>query len=371
MTNPIIAFVIVLSAALIGCSDQQAAAPGDVAAGKAVAERECKGCHGLDGRGGAPGIPHLAAQRDRYLVTSLKEYKEGKRTHAGMRGDITQKMSDAEMRDVATYYATLPPIPTAPNIQVFSPYENGKSRAAVCASCHGEDGNSKTPGVPSLAGQQPSYLVIATQEYLIGLRPTAPMHALVRDLKKVDLESIALYFASQTPAQRPAPAFGNAAAGEPLSARCGGCHGFHGVSSDALTPSLAGQDPQYLVNSIKAYRTTRRHPSMQVTAADLSDRDIENITAFYVVQKARALEGGQTLVQELSEKCNRCHRTDTDNRVLVIPNLGGQDKDYLVMALRAYRSVGRESSVMHNMLFPYGDAMIEGVASYYASRPAR
>jgi cytochrome c553 len=143
------------------------------------------------------------------------------------------------------------------------------------------------------------------------------------------------------------------------------------VSSDALTPSLAGQDPQYLLNSIKAYRTTRRHPGMQMTVADLGDKDIENIAAFYVVQKARALEGGQTLVQALSEKCNRCHRTDTDNRVLVIPNLGGQDKDYLAMALRAYRSDGRESSVMHNMLFPYGDAIIEGVASYYASRPAR
>ncbi len=370
MTNPMLAFGIALSVVLIGCSDERASAPGNVAAGKAFAEQECKGCHGLDGRGAAPGIPHLAAQRDRYLVESLKEYRDGRRTHAALR-DIAKQMSDAETRNVAAYYASLPPIPTAPDLQVFSPYENGKVRAAACTSCHGKEGNSETPGVPSLAGQQPSYLVIATQEYLTGLRATAPMHALVRDLNKLDLESVALYFSSQTPAQRSAPSFGNAAAGEPLSAQCGGCHGFHGVSTDTLTPSLAGQDAQYLVDSTKAYRTTRRHPAMQRAVAGLSDRDIENIAAFYVVQKSRAAERGQTLVWDLSEKCNRCHGADINNPALVIPIIRGQDKDYLIMALRAYRDDRRLSSVMHKMSAPYGDAIIEGIASFYAGLPVR
>src|ERR1017187_2497182 len=117
MTNPMLAFAIVLSAVLAGRSEQ-AAAPGDAAAGKAFAERSCKGCHGLDGRGVAPGIPNLAAQRDRYLAASLAEYKDGKRTHAGLR-DMAKTMSDAEIRNVVAYYATLPPLPTAPNLQVF------------------------------------------------------------------------------------------------------------------------------------------------------------------------------------------------------------------------------------------------------------
>ena len=43
-------------------------------------------------------------------------------------------------------------------------------------------------------------------------------------------------------------------AGEPLTAICGSCHGARGVSLDPLVPSLAGQEPVYLVNSIRAYR---------------------------------------------------------------------------------------------------------------------
>src|SRR3990170_6807435 len=99
---------IALSIALIGCAekrDQAAKGPaGDIAAGKAYVEKACKACHGLDGKGVAPAIPHLAAQRERYLVASLKEYKDGKRTHAALR-DLTANMSEADMRNIAGYFA--------------------------------------------------------------------------------------------------------------------------------------------------------------------------------------------------------------------------------------------------------------------------
>jgi cytochrome c553 len=299
----------------------------------------------------------------------MKEYLEEKRVHAALR-DVAGHMSEADIRNVAAYYASLPPIPTASDVQVFSPYDNGKARAAACANCHGEDGNSKTPGIPNLAGQQPHYLVVAMQEYLSGTRENAPMHALARELNKLDLESLALFFASQTPAQRPASPVGNAAAGEPLTAKCGGCHGSHGVSTDAATPSLASQDPQYLVRSIKAYGKDRKNEVMQHAISGLSDKDIEDIAAFYTIQKSRAAERGQTLIQELSEKCNRCHGADIDNPAIAIPNIRGQDKDYLIMALRSYRDERRESSVMHKMSLPYSDAVIESIASFYASRPS-
>ena len=76
---------MVLAVLLIGCADKEETTartaaekqvPGDVRAGKAFAERECKGCHGLDGRGAAQAIPHLAAQRERYLVAALKAAPE-------------------------------------------------------------------------------------------------------------------------------------------------------------------------------------------------------------------------------------------------------------------------------------------------------
>ena len=380
-SNKHILLGIFMSVALIGCSDNEqpgsknvASKPtaADIAAGKIIAERECKGCHGLDGKGAAPGIPNLADQRDRYLIASLKEYKDGKRAHAALR-DIASHLSESETRNLAAYYSSLPPIAPAveKGVQLFSPYERGKALAVACTNCHGETGNSKILGTPNLAGQQPHYFVVATQEYLNGIRETAPMHSLIRDMSRIDMESLALFFASQTPVQRVAPSFGNPAIGEPLTALCGGCHGPHGVSADSATPSLAAQDAEYLVNATKAYRSKRRHNTMQRAVAALSDKDIDNIAAFYTVQKSKAAETGQTLVQDLTEKCNRCHSTDIDNPMVAFPKINAQDKDYLTMALRAYRDDRRQSSVMHNMSVPYGDAIIESLSSYYAGQPAK
>ncbi len=372
---------IVLSAALLGCSDDEQGMPAkdapekhtaDVVAGKAFAAQECKACHGLDGKGAVPAIPHLAAQRERYLIAALNAYKEGKRTHAALR-EIAAHMTDADARNVAAYYASQPPVKTKPAADdgFASPYAHGKKLAAACARCHGEDGNSSTPGTPSLAGQQPRYLVVAMQEYLKKERKASPMHALLPGLTQLDKESLALYFASQAPVQRAAPPFGDAAAGEPLSAVCGGCHGSHGVSTDSATPSLAGQDAHYLVDAIKAYRTTRQRENMRLYVTGLSDTEVQNIAAFYAVQKSTAAEKGETLVKDLTAKCERCHAADVDIPGMVVPKIRGQDRDYLVMALRAYRDDRRESSMMHKMSLPYSDSIIESISSFYASQPAR
>ena len=372
---------IILSLALTGCTDKdvapaktaaEKASTADISAGKTIADRDCKACHGLNGGGAAPAIPHLAAQRESYLLASLKAYKDGKRSHAALR-DMAAHMSESDLRNIAAYYASLPPVAATPpkNGPIVFPYERGKEIAAACAKCHSEDGNSKIPGIPNLAGQQPLYFVAAIQEYLHAERKTAPMHAKLRSLNKIERESVALYFASQAPAERAAPPVGDAAAGQPLSAVCGGCHGPQGVSTDATTPSLASQDFKYLVDAIKAYRKTRAHKGMRHSIADLSDRDIENIAAFYTVQKSRPAEKGQTFIQDLAEKCNRCHGAEVDNPAMAVPKIRGQDKDYLVMALRGYRDDRRESSTMHRMSLPYSDSIIESIASLYASQPAK
>jgi cytochrome c553 len=220
MKNSILGIVI-LSVALFGCSEKKEAAgpsatpapastaaaststAADIAAGKVIAERDCKGCHGLEGGGAAPGIPHLAAQRERYLFASLKEYKDGKRHHAALR-DLTGQMTESDMRQVAAYYASLPPVASAAakDIQVPVPYQEGKALAAPCAKCHGEDGNSKTPGTPNLAGQQPHYLIMAIQEYHEGQRNDATMKSMLKASNKLDVEKLAMYFAAQRTDQR-------------------------------------------------------------------------------------------------------------------------------------------------------------------------
>lgn len=370
--------------ALAGCGEQKqaakpaavkpAAAPvaGDAGAGKVLAEAECKACHGLDGGSVAPGVPHLAAQNERYLLSALKAYKEGKRAHAALKV-IADRMSEADFRNVSAYYAGMPAAGIAPakDVSHVSPYERGKARAADCAKCHGVDGNGTAPGIPSLAGQQARYLIVALQEYVRGERKSSPMHAVMRTLSPVEMEAVAIFFASHARAERAAPDAGDAAAGAPLSAVCSGCHGLHGVSADSMTPNLAGQDFKYLVEAIKAYRTTRKRDKMRLYITGLKDKEILDIAAYYATQKSGPVERGQTMVRDLTEKCDRCHAAGADNPAMVVPKIAGQDRDYLVMALRAYRDDRRESTAMHIMSLPYGDAVIESIASYYASQPAR
>jgi cytochrome c553 len=373
--------VIALALALGGCGESKdstsKAAPekapvADVAAGKAYAERSCKGCHGLDGKGVGPAIPNLAAQREGYLLASLKEYKEGKRHHTGLR-DLAKKMTDADMRDIAAYYAGQPPVASteAAGVKHTSPYEQGKQLAETCVKCHGEGGNATTPGTPTLAGQQPVYLVAAIHEYHRGDRAIGTMQSMMSESDRLALESLALYFAAQTPVKRAAPPRGDPAAGEQLSTACGGCHGVHGVSRDAQTPSLAGQDFDYLVKATKAYWTTRKNWGMQRYVAGLSEKDVEDIVAYYAAQSPKAPDQVPKSTQDLAAQCDRCHDQDSSGTA-VAPKMRGQDKDYLVMALRNYRDDGnRESSTMHRMSFPYSNAMIDSLATWYASQPAK
>ncbi len=366
---------VALALALAGCSDNQSAGTGpgprDAAAGKVLAEQQCKACHGLDGKGIGPAIPNLAGQRERYLLAALKEYAVGQRSHATLR-DLAMTLSDKDARNVAAYYAGLPPIPPSTTIPpMVSPFDRGKSVAEACTSCHGFDGNSKSPGTPNLAGQQPRYFVSAIQEYLMGARNMAPMHGLIRDMSRRDMESVAIYFASQTPAVRPAPPFGNPTAGEQLTALCAGCHGVRGVGDDAAIPNLASQDPEYLLRAIKAYRTSRKHPEMQFAVPSLKDSDIESIAAYYAVQKSRPALDGQRLIQDITERCDRCHAGNIENPALAIPRINGQDRDYLVMALRSYRDNKRQSSTMHMMSVPYSDTVIDSIASVYAAKPVK
>jgi cytochrome c553 len=365
---------LIVSVALFGCGEKTNVGgkptAEDINAGKGVAARDCKGCHGLDGKGVAPGIPHLAAQRERYLLASLKEYKEGKRMHAALR-DLAVHMSDKEMQQVVAYYSSLNPIVVAASKDATpsSPYQEGKALAAQCASCHGEDGNSKTPGTPTLAGQQAHYLVAAIQEYHQGDRKSSNMSSMLVNATKVDVEKLALYYASQKPAQRPAPTVGDPVAGEPATAMCGGCHGARGVSTDSATPSLAGQDAKYLVNSMNSYRKERKNWGMERYVAGLNDKDIQNIAAYYAVQQSKAADEEPSSIKDLVEKCNRCHSAD-NNPTVAMPSMNGQDKDYLIMSIRAYRDGKRQSSMMHNMSFSYSNAMIESIATWYANQPA-
>jgi cytochrome c553 len=73
----------------------------------------------------------------------------------------------------------------------------GKEKSAVCAGCHGADGNSVIGANPRLAGQYESYLLQALMQYKTGQRKDMLMANMVANLSRQDMKDLAAWFASQ------------------------------------------------------------------------------------------------------------------------------------------------------------------------------
>jgi cytochrome c553 len=74
----------------------------------------------------------------------------------------------------------------------------GQAKAdAVCAACHGKDGNTPVdPSYPKLAGQYSDFLIRALSDYKSGARKNAIMAGQVQALSKADIENLAAFYAS-------------------------------------------------------------------------------------------------------------------------------------------------------------------------------
>jgi len=104
--NVLVAAVTLAATAPIAWA-QAPAAPGDPEKGKQKVAM-CQGCHGIPGwRTAYPEVyqvPKIAGQHPAYLVSALKDYKSGARTHPSMSA-IAASLSDADMANLAAYYA--------------------------------------------------------------------------------------------------------------------------------------------------------------------------------------------------------------------------------------------------------------------------
>lgn len=78
---------------------------------------------------------------------------------------------------------------------------------------------------------------------------------------------------------------GDIAAGKAKSAVCAACHGVDGNSPTAMFPKLAGQNQDYLLHTLKAYKSgKRKNPIMAGQVAGLSDADMANLAAYFAAQ---------------------------------------------------------------------------------------
>ncbi len=63
---------------------------------------------------------------------------------------------------------------------------------------------------------------------------------------------------------------------------CAACHGPTGVSVNPLWPNLAGQQKEYMMKQLKAFKDgTRKDPAMSPMALILTDADVESVSAYF------------------------------------------------------------------------------------------
>jgi cytochrome c553 len=167
----------------------------------------------------------------------------------------------------------------------------GQASYAVCAACHGADGNSGSPQNPKLAAQHPEYIVKQLRQFKSGERDNAVMKGFAAGLSDEDMRNIAAFLATQqykpssaknkelAPLGQAIYRGGIAAKGVPA---CASCHGPTGSGMPSQYPRLGGQYAEYTEAQMLAFREGKRKNNLQMSqiAAKMNDREIKAVSDF-------------------------------------------------------------------------------------------
>ncbi len=174
----------------------------------------------------------------------------------------------------------------------------GKASFATCAACHGANAEgNKALNAPALAGQEAWYVVRQLKNFKAGIRGTgadvlgaqmAPMAAMLAT--DADIQNVAAFVASLSPASLTHDGGGDAAAGQGLYATCAACHGAAGEGNVALNaPKLSIQQDWYIVRQLENFKSGARGAhaddgfgaQMRPMAMMLANAaDIKNVAAY-------------------------------------------------------------------------------------------
>lgn len=178
----------------------------------------------------------------------------------------------------------------------------GQAKTAMCAGCHGADGNSAMATFPKLAGQGEKYLTKQLNDIKSGTRAVPEMTGMLNAFSEQDLADIAAYYAAK-PLQMAGAKEENLDRGESLFRggnpetgvpACTGCHSPSGNgNAPAGYPAIGGQFAQYTAKQLRAFRTGAHDPDnstartndgdtrvMRGVAAHMSDVEIEAVSNF-------------------------------------------------------------------------------------------
>ena len=169
----------------------------------------------------------------------------------------------------------------------------GQTKAALCATCHGAEGNSELAINPKLAGQNAAYITKQLKDYKAGVRSNPTMSAMVLNLSEEDMEDIAAWYSSQQVTLQGADpeivelgeSLYRAGNKELAVPACSACHSPTGRgNAPAGFPSLGGQHAEYTLEQLKNFRAGVRqndgNSMMRAVVERLTDRELEALASY-------------------------------------------------------------------------------------------
>jgi cytochrome c553 len=169
----------------------------------------------------------------------------------------------------------------------------GQAKAAVCAGCHGADGNGGAdPLWPRLAGQDPAYIAKQLADFKSGARKDPIMAGMVAGLNAADMRNIGAYYASLKPKPGAARDAQLAKQGEKVYrggdakmgvSACMSCHGPSGHGIPPRFPKVSGQNAAYARKQLLAFKAGSRANDNEIMtriAFRMSEQEIKAVSEY-------------------------------------------------------------------------------------------
>ncbi len=164
--------------------------------------------------------------------------------------------------------------------------EEQKPLAPPCLECHGQNGQSQTPDVPSIGGQPSQYTLIQLFMFREGLRVAAPMNDMMKGVRDEDLQAKSETIAKLPPPMPPSESGDSQrlARGRNLVEQnhCNVCHRADFSGQDNV-PRLADQREDYLLKSLRDYKSGARHgydATMAEVLQPINENDLPELAYF-------------------------------------------------------------------------------------------
>ena len=169
----------------------------------------------------------------------------------------------------------------------------GKNKSAMCAGCHGADGNSAAPNFPKLAGQDAQYTAKQLADFKSGARKDPVMAGMAAGLSKKDMDDLGAYYVSQkrstgttsasAAALKKAERLYRGGDAKNGIAACMSCHGPAGAGIPPRFPAVSGQHAAYSQKQLLDFKTGTRSNDSEImtrTAFRLSEAEIKAVSEY-------------------------------------------------------------------------------------------